>query len=91
MKTVKVVSETSGVSIKTLRYYNEIGLLKLTELSDTGYRLNDNQALERLQKIMFFKELEITLEDIKKMKDNPNYDKEQALLTQKNLLEKKRN
>jgi DNA-binding transcriptional MerR regulator len=48
MKTVKVVSETSGVSIKTLRYYNEIGLLKLTELSDTGYRLNDNQALERL-------------------------------------------
>jgi hypothetical protein len=40
---------------------------------------------------MFFKELEITLEDIKKMKDNPNYDKEQALLTQKNLLEKKRN
>ena len=91
MKTVKDVSEISGASIRTLRYYDEIGLLKPTELSDAGYRLYDNKALERLQEIMFFKELEIPLEDIKKIMDNPNYDKEQALLTQKNLLEQKRN
>ena len=91
MKTVKDVSEISGVSIRTLRYYDEIGLLKPTELSDAGYRLYDNKALERLQEIMFFKELEIPLEDIKKIMDSPNYDKEQALLTQKNLLEQKRN
>ena len=91
MKTVKDVSEISGVSIRTLRYYDEIGLLKPTELSDAGYRLYDNKALERLREIMFFKELEIPLEDIKKIMDSPNYDKEQALLTQKNLLEQKRN
>ena len=47
MKTVKDVSEISGVSIRTLRYYDEIGLLKPTELSDAGYRLYDNKALER--------------------------------------------
>ncbi|MFW5646638.1 MAG: MerR family transcriptional regulator [Acetivibrio ethanolgignens] len=91
MKTVKDVSEISGVSIRTLRYYDEIGLLKPTELSDAGYRLYDNKALGRLQEIMFFKELDIPLEAIKKIMDNPNYDKEQALLTQKNLLEQKRN
>ena len=45
MKTVKDVSEISGVSIRTLRYYDEIGLLKPTELSDAGYRLYDNKAL----------------------------------------------
>lgn len=91
MKTVKDMSEISGVSIRTLRYYDEIGLLKPTELSDAGYRLYDNKALERLQEILFFKELELPLEDIKKIMDNPDYDKEQALLTQKNLLEQKRN
>ena len=91
MKTVKDVSEITGVSIRTLRYYDEIGLLKPTELTDAGYRLYDNNALERLQEIMFFKELEIPLEDIKKIMDDPDYDKEQALFTQKALLEKKRN
>ena len=91
MKTVKDVSEISGVSIRTLRYYDEIGLLKPTELSDAGYRLYDNKALERLQEILFFKELEIPLEDIKEIMDNPDYDREQVLLSQKNLLEQKRN
>lgn len=91
MKTVKDISAITGVSIRTLRYYDEIGLLKPTQLTDAGYRLYDNHALERLQEIMFFKELEIPLEDIKKIMDNPNYDREQALFTQKNLLEQKRN
>ena len=91
MKTVKDMSEITGVSIRTLRYYDEIGLLKPTKLTDAGYRLYDNKALVRLQEIMFFKELEIPLEDIKKIMDNPNYDREQVLLTQKSLLEQKRN
>ena len=91
MKTVKDVSEITGVSIRTLRYYDEIGLLKPTALTEAGYRLYDNKALEKLQEIMFFRELEIPLTDIKKIMDNPNYDKEQALLTQKSLLEQKRN
>ena len=73
MKTVKDVSEITGVSIRTLRYYDEIGLLKPTEFSDAGYRLYDDKALERLQEIMFFKELEIPLEDIKKLGLTPNF------------------
>ena len=91
MKTVKDVSKITGVSIRTLRYYDEIGLLNPTELTEVGYRLYDNKALEKLQEIMFFRELDIPLIDIKKIMENPNYDKEQALLTQKNLLEQKRN
>lgn len=91
MRTVKDVSEITGVSIRTLRYYDEIGLLKPTELTEAGYRLYDNKALEKLQEIMFFRELEIPLIDIKKIMDNPNYDKERALLAQKSLLEQKRN
>ena len=91
MKTVKEVSMITGVSIRTLRYYDEIGLLKPTELTEAGYRLYDNKALEKLQEILFFRELEITLTDIKKILDTPNYDKEQILATQKLLLEQKRN
>ncbi|CUO02999.1 MerR family transcriptional regulator [Hungatella hathewayi] len=91
MKTVKDVSEITGISIRTLRYYDEIGLLEPTELTEAGYRLYDNKALEKLQEIMFFRELEIPLMDIKKIMDDPNYDKEQALLAQKSLLEQKRN
>ena len=91
MRTVKEVSGITGVSIRTLRYYDEIGLLKPTELTETGYRLYDNKALEKLQEILFFRELEIPLIDIKKIMDTPNYDKEQILITQKMLLEQKRN
>lgn len=91
MKTVKDVSEITGVSIRTLRYYDEIGLLKPTELTEAGYWLYDNKALEKLQEIMFFRELEIPLADIKEMMENPDYDREQALSAQKTLLEHKRN
>lgn len=91
MKTVKDVAKITGVSIRTLRYYDEIGLLKPTKLTDAGYRLYDNIALEKLQEILFFKELELSLMDIKKIMENPNYDKEQVLLSQKAFLERKRN
>lgn len=91
MKTVKEVSMITGISIRTLRYYDEIGLLRPTELTETGYRLYDNKALEKLQEILFFRELEIPLIDIKKIMDTPNFDKEQILITQKKLLEQKRN
>ena len=91
MKTVKEVSKITGISIRTLRYYDKIGLLKPTELTKSGYRLYDNKALEKLQEIMFFREMEIPLMDIKKIMDNPGYDKEQALSAQKSFLERKRN
>lgn len=88
MKTVKDVAEISGVSIRTLRYYDEIGLLKPTQITDAGYRLYDNKALEQLQEIIFFRELEIPLVEIKNIMENPDYDKEKILATQKVLLEK---
>ena len=91
MKTVKDMSEITGVSIRTLRYYDEIGLLKPTKLTKSGYRLYDNKALEKLQEIMFFRELEIPLMNIKKIMEDPNYDREQVLSDQKSLLEQKRN
>lgn len=91
MKTVKEVSKITDISIRTLRYYDEIGLLKPAQLTEAGYRLYDDKALERLQEIMFFRELEIPLVSIKEMMDNSEYNKEQALLTQKVLLEHKRN
>lgn len=91
MKTIKEVSKITGVSIRTLRYYDEIGLLRPAKFTDSGYRLYDDQSLEKLQEILFFKELEIPLQEIKKIMDNPDYDREQALRAQKALLEKKRN
>lgn len=91
MKTVKEVSEITGVSIRTLRYYDEIGLLKPTQLTDAGYRLYDNEAIGRLQQIMFYRELEIPLVDIKDIMENPAYDRICALAAQRSLLERKRN
>lgn len=74
MKTVKDVSDITGISIRTLRYYDEIGLLKPTKLTESGYRLYNNKALEQLQEIMFFRELEIPLMDIKKIMENPKFE-----------------
>ena len=71
MKTVKDVSEIAGVSIRTLRHYDEIGLLKPTKLTEAGYRLYDDKALEKLQEIMFYRELEIPLSEIKTILENP--------------------
>lgn len=91
MKTVKEVSELTGISIRTLRYYDEIGLLKPAKLTEAGYRLYDKKALEKLRQIMFFRELDISLSDIRKIMDNPKFDKREILETQKFLLEMKRN
>ena len=58
MKTVNEVSKLTGVSIRTLQYYDKIGLLKPAEYTESGYRLYDDAALERLQQILLFRELE---------------------------------
>ena len=91
MKTVKQVSQMAGISIRTLRYYDEIDLLRPTTVTEAGYRLYDDKALERLQEIMFFKELEMPLGTIRQLLDNPGLDRQEILKLQKNLLEKKRN
>ena len=61
MRTVKQVSAITGVSVRTLQFYDEIGLFKPTRITDAGYRLYDDNALEILQQILFFKELDFTL------------------------------
>lgn len=91
MKTVKEIAKLTGISIRTLRYYDEIGLLKPAKVSEAGYRLYDEQALAKLQEILFYKELGLSLADIRSVLEDPEYDREQMLLTQKRLLEQKRN
>ena len=83
MKTVKEISKITGISIRTLRYYDEINLLKPTKISNAGYRLYDQTALSRLQEILFFKELDLPLSTIKSMLDNPSYNRQQILQMQK--------
>jgi len=75
MKTVKQVSELTGISVRTLHYYDEIGLFRPSEVTESGYRLYDEDALETLQQILFFKELDFSLKDIKWIMTSPNYDK----------------
>lgn len=73
MRTVNEVSKLTGVSIRTLQYYDSIGLLKPTEYTEAGYRLYDEEALERLQQILLFRELEFPLKEIKDIIYNSNF------------------
>lgn len=91
MKTVKEVSELTGVSIRTLRYYDEIGLLKPSEVTEAGYRLYDENSLKKLRQIIFFRELEVSLSEIKAIMNEPEKDIRRFLKTQKTILERKRN
>ena len=86
MMTVKEVSSLSGVSIRTLHYYDQIGLLHPTKITDVGYRLYDNAALERLQQILLFRELEFPLKEIKEILDREGFDKNKAIDQQIELL-----
>lgn len=90
MRTVKEVSERTGISVRTLHYYDEIGLLKPTEISEAGYRLYDDKALEVLQQILFFRELDVPLKEIKIILENPELDRDQLLSNQKKILELKK-
>ena len=86
MKTVNEVSKLTGVSVRTLHHYDAIGLLKPTTVSEAGYRLYDDTALERLQQILLFRELEFPLKEIKSILESPNFDRGKALEQQITLL-----
>jgi len=90
MRTVKQVSELTGISVRMLHYYDEIGLLKPSAVTESGYRLYDDEALETLQQILFFKELDIPLKEVKEIMGGPHFNKMQALENQKKLLTIKR-
>ncbi len=90
-RTVHQVAKLTGISIRTLHYYDEIGLLEPSQTTEAGYRLYDEEELSRLQQILFFRELDFTLKEIKAILDHPHFDKRQAMENQKKLLTLKRN
>jgi len=92
MLKVKEVADLVGVSVRTLHYYDRIGLLEAKKDNQSGYRLYDEDDLERLQQILFFKELDFNLKEIKNIMYKPDYNKFDALTMQHKmlLLKKKR-
>lgn len=91
MKSVSQITKLTGVSARTLQYYDEIGLLKPSKKSSAGYRLYDDETLQKLQQILFFKELGFKLQEIHEFVYQPNYDKIAAYKKQKELLLLRRN
>jgi DNA-binding transcriptional MerR regulator len=90
MRTVKQVSDLTGISVRMLHHYDKIGLLKPTSLTEAGYRIYDDEALETLQQILFFKELDLPLKEIKEIITSPHFDKMKALESHKKLIVLKR-
>ena len=86
MLTVHEVSELAGVSVRTLQHYDNIGLLSPTMRTDAGYRLYDEAALEKLQQILLFRELEFPLKEIRGIVEAPDFDRAKALDQQIELL-----
>ncbi|WP_294346450.1 MerR family transcriptional regulator [uncultured Clostridium sp.] len=89
MYKVKDIADIVGTSVRTLHHYDDIGLLTPDSVTEKGYRLYSLENLERLQQILFFKELDFNLNEIKEILDNPNFDKKEALNNHKKLLEEK--
>ncbi len=89
MKTVKEVSELTGISVRTLHYYDEIGLFRPTEVKETGYRFYDDKAIDKLGQILVFRELDLPLADIKLIMDNPDLDRNMVLAKQREMLRAK--
>ena len=89
MRTVKEVSQLTGVSVRTLHHYDAIGLLKPSRVTEAGYRLYDDAALARLQTILLFRQLEFPLKEICRILDTPGFDPQEALTQQIRLLELK--
>lgn len=90
MRTVKEVSEVTGISVRTLHYYDEIGLFPPTHNSEAGYRLYDDKALETLQQILFFREFDIPLKEIKAVMESPSLDRNRILRMQREMLVSKK-
>lgn len=87
MKTVKEVSKLTGISVRTLHHYDEIGLLKPAKVTDSGYRLYDDRSLGRLHAILLLRQLQFPLKEIREILDSPGFDPMDALAQQIQLLE----
>lgn len=89
--TVKEIADLVGISVRTLHYYDEVGLLTPDETTESGYRLYSDENLETLQQILFFRELGFPLQQIKDIIYSPSFDRTEALNVQRNMLVEKRN
>lgn len=87
MRSVREVVQLTGITARTLHYYDEIGLLKPAAVTEAGYRMYGDAALSRLQTILLFRELEFPLKEIKAILDSPDFDVSEALSQQIRLLE----
>ncbi|WP_027625786.1 MerR family transcriptional regulator [Clostridium lundense] len=88
--TVQKLAHIAGVSTRTLRYYDEIGILKPARINSSGYRIYGENEVNMLQQILFYKELGISLENIKEIIASPSFDREKALREHhQKLLEKR--
>ena len=90
MKTVNELATAANISVRTLHHYDAIGLLKPSLITESGYRLYDDAALERLYLILLFRELEFPLKDIRKIIRSPGFDRSKALDQQIGLLKLKK-
>ena len=90
MMTVNEVSKLTGVSMRTLQYYDKIGLLMPATYTESGYRMYDDVCLERLQHILLFKELQFPLKEIKDILDSSDFNRNRALEQQIELLTMKK-
>lgn len=88
--SINKLREMSGVSTRTLRYYDEIGLLKPARVASSGYRIYGQREIDVLQQILFYRELEFSLEDIRKLLATPDFDREQAFTSHLTALHEKR-
>ena len=89
MITVSQVSKRTGVSVRTLHHYDQIGLLRPTEVTDAGYRLYDDGALDKLYMILVYRELGLSLNEISSILDTPNYDRNRVLEHQIKLMQER--
>lgn len=83
---VSEVAQVAGVSVRTLHHYDEVGLLEPSERTEAGYRLYTMRDLERLQQILFYKELGFPLEQIKEIMSDPSFDRKEALKAQRQMV-----
>ena len=88
--SIQELSRLSGVTTRTLRWYDQIGLLKPSRVAESGYRYYGPAEVDRLQQILFFRELEFPLAEIKAILASPAYDRTAALTAQRALLRAKR-
>lgn len=83
---ISQAASLSGVSVRTLQYYDQIGLLKPAAVSESGYRFYTQENLQKLQQILFFRELKFPLKEIIKIMSQPDFDYQKALMEQRKLL-----